>query len=76
MKLFLAIGMGFAASLLAAVLIGFFIGTMFPLAHGSPAFYAAEFAGIVISLTLWYFLARRIHRHLTRKEAQLAERLA
>ena len=76
MKLFVAICAGFAASIATAVLIGFFIGMAFPLAGNSPAFYAAEFAGVVISLTVWYFLGRLFYRRLKSKESPYAERLA
>jgi uncharacterized protein YneF (UPF0154 family) len=72
MKLVLSISLGFAASLIAAVFIGFFIGMAFPLSIATPAYYAAEFAGIVISLTLWYFLGHWIYRYLERKDLPLA----
>lgn len=76
MKLILATCIGFAASLVAALFIGFFIGMAFPLGYGTPAFYAAEFAGIVISMTVWYFLARRVYKYLKGKDERLAELLA
>jgi uncharacterized protein YneF (UPF0154 family) len=72
MKLVLSISLGFAASLIAAAFIGFFIGMAFPLSGGTPAFYAAEFAGIVISMTVWYFSGHWIYRYLQRKDLPLA----
>lgn len=71
MKLLLSIGLSFAASLVAAVFIGFFIGMALPLSGDSPAFFAAEFAGIVISMTIWYFLGHWVYRYLQRKDLPL-----
>ncbi len=76
MKLIVATCAGFVAAIVTAVLIGFFIGMAFPLPSGSPAFYAAEFAGVVISMTVWYFLARLFYRRLKSRESTYAERLA
>lgn len=76
MKLFVAICAGFAASIVTATVVGFFIGMAFPHTGNMPALYAAEFAGIVISLTVWFFLARRIYRRLKSKDPHYAERLA
>lgn len=76
MKLVVAICAGFAVSIVTAVVIGFFIGMAFPLTGSSPAFYGAEFAGIVISMTVWYFFARRFYRRLKSKGSPYAERLA
>lgn len=76
MKLLLAVCIGFAVSVVTAVFIGFFIGMAFPFVDDTPSFYAAEFAGIVISLTVWYFFARRLYRYFKSKDSQYAERLA
>jgi len=72
MRPLLSVALGFGGALVAAVLIGFFIGFAFPDANGAPAFYAAEFAGIVVSLTVWFFAGRWAYRHLRRKDPPLA----
>ena len=76
MKLIMAICIGFSASIMTAVIIGFGIGMVFPLANSSPEFYAAEFAGVVISMTAFYFSVRQCYRRQKRKESQYTERLA
>ena len=59
MKLLPTIVIGLVLSFSTAFLFGYCIAMTFPLAHGSPQFYAAEFAGIVISMTVFYFVIRR-----------------
>ena len=76
MKLMLAIFIGFVASILTAIIVGFCIGMAFPLAYGSPEFYAAELAGIVISMTVFYFAVRQSYRRRKRQESHYTERLA
>jgi hypothetical protein len=39
-------------------------------------FYAAEFAGVVISMAAFYFSVRQCYRRQKRKELQYTERLA
>lgn len=48
----------------------------FPLGHGSPEFYAAEFAGVVIAMTVFYFVIRKSYRRHKRRESPYTERLA
>ena len=76
MKLLPAIIIGFVLSLSAAILIGYGIAMTVPLAQGSPEFYAAAFAGIVISMTVFYFAIRKSYRRHKRRASHYAERLA
>ena len=76
MKLLPTIIVGFVLSFATAFLIGYCIAMTFPLAHGSPVFYAAEFAGIVISMTVFYFVIRKSYRRHKHRETEYSERLA
>jgi uncharacterized membrane protein YczE len=76
MKLMPAIFIGFILSFMTAFVTGYCIGMAFPLAHGSPEFYAAELAGIVISMTVFYFAVRQSYRRRKRQESHYTERLA
>jgi membrane protein implicated in regulation of membrane protease activity len=76
MKLMLAIFIGFVASIATSMIIGFCIGMAFPLGVGSPGFYAAMLAGIIISMTVFYFSARGFYRRDKREDSHYAERLA
>lgn len=76
MKLMLAIFIGFAASIASAIIIGFCIGMAFPLGVGSPGFYAAVLAGMIISIAVFYFSVRGIYRRHKREDSHYAERLA
>ena len=79
MKLMLAIFTGFVSSILTAIIVGFFTGMAFPLTVSSSelyALYATESVGIVVSITVGYYLGRRIFKRLTGKESHYTERLA
>jgi uncharacterized protein YneF (UPF0154 family) len=79
MKLMLAIFTGFVASILAAIVIGFCIGMAFPMTVSSSelyALYATESVGVVVSITVGYYLGRGAFKRLTGKESQYTERLA
>jgi ABC-type antimicrobial peptide transport system permease subunit len=76
MKLMLAIFIGFVASIATSMIIGFCIGMAFPLGVGSPGFYAAVLAGMIISMAVFYFSARGIYRRHKRVDSHYAERLA
>ena len=79
MKLMLAIFIGFVASIMTAIIVGFCIGMALPLAVSSSALYAlyaTESAGVVVSITIGYFMGRRAYRHLKAKQSLYAERLA
>jgi len=59
------------------MLIGFGIGMAVPLLGDSPALYAAQLAGVVVSLTVFYALARLFYRRRQRRKGSAyAERLA
>ena len=76
MKLLPTIILGFALSFATAFLIGYCIAMTFPLAHGSPAFYAVEFAGVVISMAVFYFVIRKSYRRHKSRPVDYTERLA
>lgn len=76
MKLFGTICIGFAASIMTAIIIGFFIGMAFPMTDSSPESYAAELVGVVISMTVFYFFVLGFYRRQKRKQSLYAERLA
>lgn len=76
MNLMPAICLGFSGALLTAILIGFGIGMAYPLLGGSPGLYAAELAGIVISLAVFYVLARLFSKRQRHKDSVYSERLA
>jgi len=76
MKLIRAILTGFVASIATSMIIGFCIGMAFPSGVGSPKFYAAVFAGVIISMTVFYFSVRMFYRRHKRDDAHYAERLA
>lgn len=76
MNLMSAICLGFGGALLTAILIGFGIGMAYPLLGGLSGLYAAQFAGIVISLAVFYFLARLFSKRQRSKQSPYAERLA
>ena len=76
MSLMPAISLGFGGAILTAILIGFGIGMAFPLLGGPSGLYAAELAGIVVSLAVFYFLARLFSKRQRSKDSVYAERLA
>ncbi len=76
MKLFPAMIIGFFLAFMAAFWIGYFMAMAIPLTYGSPEFYAAEFAGIVISMTVFYFVIRKSYRRHKRRSPDYTERLA
>ena len=76
MKLMLAIFIGFVASITTSMIIGFCIGMAFPLGVGSPGFYAAVLAGIIISMAVFYFSVRGFYRRHKLEDSHYAERLA
>lgn len=76
MRLMPAICFGFGGALFTAILIGFGIGMAYPLPGGPPALYAADLAGIVICLAVFYFLARLLSKRQRRKDSVYGERLA
>ena len=76
MKLMPAIVIGFVSAIMAAVILGFCIGMVFTLADSSPVFYAAEFAGVIISMAVFYFSVRQCYRRQKRKELHFTERFA
>ncbi len=79
MKLMLAIFIGLVASIMTAIIVGFCIGMAFPLTDSSSAhyaLYATESAGVVVSITIGYYLGRRAYRHLNGKQSLYAERPA
>ncbi len=76
MRLMPAIVIGFVSATMTAVIIGFCIGMVFTLADSSPEAYAAELVGVVISMTVFYFLVLGSYRRQKRKESHYTERLA
>ena len=76
MNLMPAICLGFGGALLTAILIGFGIGMAYPLLGGPSGLYAAELGGVVISLAVFYFLARLLSRRHRSRDSVYAERLA
>ena len=79
MKLMLAIFIGFVSSFMTAIIIGFCIGMAFPMTVSSSAPYAlyvTESVGIVVSITVGYYLGRGVLKRLTGKESHYAERIA
>ena len=76
MKLLPATIMGFVLSFATALLAGYCIAMAFPLGHGSPEFYAAEIAGVVIALTVFYLVIRKSYRRHRRRDPHFTERLA
>lgn len=76
MKLMPAVCLGFGGALLTAILIGFCIGMVFSLLGDSSTLFAVELGGIVISLAVFYFLARLLSKRQKSKQPAYAERLA
>jgi membrane protein implicated in regulation of membrane protease activity len=76
MKLLPAIVVGFVLAFAAAFWIGYFMAMAIPLTYGSPEFYAAEFAGVIISMAVFYFAIRKSFRRHKRRESHYTERLA
>ena len=76
MKLMPAICLGFGGALLTAILIGFAIGMAYPYLGGASGLYAAQFSGIVVSLAVFYVLARLFSKRQRQKDSAYSERLA
>ncbi len=79
MKLMLAIFIGFVSSVMTAIIIGFCIGMAFPMTVSSSApyaLYATESVGIVVSITVGYYLGRGVLKRQKRKELHFTERFA
>ncbi len=69
MKLFLVLCVGFVASFVAAMCMGFFFRMTLQLTSSSGNFFEPEVAGIVTLMTACYILVHRYSRHLTRRQA-------
>ena len=76
MKLLPATIVGLALSFATALLAGYCIAMAFPLGYGSPEFYAAEIAGVVIAMTVFYLVVRGSYRRHRRRDQHFTERLA
>ena len=76
MNMMPAIFLGFGGALLTAIFLGFGIGMAYPLLGGPSGLYAAQLAGLVISLAVFYVLARLISKRRRRKDSLYTERLA
>lgn len=76
MKLMRAILTGFVASIATSMIIGYCIGMAFASGVASSEFYAAVFAGVILSMTVFYFSVRMFYRRHKREDSHYAERLA
>ena len=76
MRLLPAVVLGFALAFTIAFVTGYCIEMVLPKSYGSFQFYAAEFAGIVVSMTAFYLAVRRSFRRRKRDAEPYRERLA
>jgi len=64
MKEFLTMCLGFAASFVGALCIGFSVRTAFPMTSNLAPSFQPEFAGVIALVTVWYILVHRVSRQL------------